>query len=196
MKTQGLIAPSSKSEPNEVQHNLIGQAAETRTAHGHSKPSVAVVTEDSKVDHSADNLAHSDFSNQPEAKADRKPAGAKSKARRKAPKKGTVEAEVPLSKARARMSTAQKPTAKTAPAKKKNASPPRMRKPSKPDDLKMISGVGPKIEGILNGLGVYKFDQVAKWKKAERDWVDGYLKFKGRIIRDDRVSQAKAFSEE
>jgi predicted flap endonuclease-1-like 5' DNA nuclease len=69
-----------------------------------------------------------------------------------------------------------------------------MRKPAKPDDLKMISGVGPKIEGILNGLGVYKFEQISKWKKAERDWVDNHLKFKGRIDRDDWVKQAKALA--
>ena len=79
-------------------------------------------------------------------------------------------------------------------AAKKDASPPKMRKPAKPDDLKMISGVGPKIEGILNGLGVYKFEQVAKWKKAERDWVDDHLKFKGRIEREDWVKQAKALA--
>lgn len=94
-------------------------------------------------------------------------------------------------KAKARKAPPKKPTAKKAPAKKKDASPPRMKKPTKPDDLKKISGVGPKLEGILNGLGIYKFEQIAKWKKAERDWVDGYLKFKGRIDRDDWVSQAK-----
>ena len=69
-----------------------------------------------------------------------------------------------------------------------------MRKPAKPDDLKLISGVGPKLEGVLNGLGIYKFEQISKWKKAEREWVDGYLKFKGRIDRDDWVKQAKALA--
>ena len=72
--------------------------------------------------------------------------------------------------------------------------PAAMDKPETPDDLKMISGVGPKIEGILNSLGIWTFSQVAGWKKAERDWVDGYLKFKGRIDRDDWVKQAKALS--
>ncbi|QKV20688.1 dipeptide ABC transporter ATP-binding protein [Oricola thermophila] len=76
----------------------------------------------------------------------------------------------------------------------KNARPRGMRKPAKPDDLKLISGIGPKIEGILNGLGIYKYEQVAKWKKAERDWVDDHLKFKGRIERDDWVRQAKALA--
>ncbi|PHP68147.1 NADH-quinone oxidoreductase subunit NuoE [Zhengella mangrovi] len=67
-------------------------------------------------------------------------------------------------------------------------------KPAAPDDLKMISGVGPKIEGILNELGIFTFAQVASWKKAEREWVDGYLRFKGRIDRDDWVRQAKALA--
>lgn len=67
-------------------------------------------------------------------------------------------------------------------------------RPAAPDDLKLISGVGPKIEGILNELGIFTFAQVAGWKKAEREWVDGYLNFKGRIERDDWVKQAKALA--
>lgn len=67
-------------------------------------------------------------------------------------------------------------------------------KPATPDDLKMISGVGPKIEATLNELGIFTFAQVAGWKKAEREWVDGYLNFRGRIERDDWVKQAKALA--
>jgi NADH-quinone oxidoreductase subunit E len=67
-------------------------------------------------------------------------------------------------------------------------------KPGSLDDLKLISGVGPKIEGILHSLGIYTFAQVASWKKAEREWVDGYLSFQGRIEREDWVKQAKALA--
>lgn len=67
-------------------------------------------------------------------------------------------------------------------------------RPADPDDLKMISGVGPKIEGILHDLGIFTFEQVSKWKKAEREWVDGYLSFHGRIEREDWVKQAKALA--
>jgi NADH-quinone oxidoreductase subunit E len=67
-------------------------------------------------------------------------------------------------------------------------------KPALVDDLKLISGVGPKIEGILHSLGIFTFAQVASWKKAEREWVDGYLSFHGRIDRDDWVKQAKALA--
>ena len=67
-------------------------------------------------------------------------------------------------------------------------------RPAAVDDLKLISGVGPKIEGILHTLGIFTFAQVASWKKAEREWVDGYLSFHGRIDRDDWVKQAKALA--
>ena len=67
-------------------------------------------------------------------------------------------------------------------------------KPAEPDDLKLISGVGPVLESKLNDLGIYTYKQVASWKKAEREWVDGYLSFKGRIERDDWVKQAKALA--
>jgi NADH-quinone oxidoreductase subunit E len=67
-------------------------------------------------------------------------------------------------------------------------------RPETPDDLKMISGVGPKIESVLNEIGIFTFAQVAGWKKAEREWVDGYLSFHGRIERDDWVKQAKALA--
>ena len=67
-------------------------------------------------------------------------------------------------------------------------------RPDKPDDLKLISGVGPKIEGTLNSLGIFTFAQVAAWQKAERDWVDSYLNVKGRIDRDDWARQADALA--
>ncbi len=64
----------------------------------------------------------------------------------------------------------------------------------KADNLKLISGVGPKIEGLLNGLGIYHFDQVAKWNRENVDWVDSYLSFKGRIARDNWIAQAKTLA--
>ena len=62
------------------------------------------------------------------------------------------------------------------------------------DDLKQISGVGPKLEKLLNSLGIYKFDQVAAWSAQDVAWVDARLTFKGRIERDDWMSQAKALA--
>jgi NADH-quinone oxidoreductase subunit E len=64
----------------------------------------------------------------------------------------------------------------------------------KPDDLKKISGVGPKLEGVLNEMGFYHFDQIAAWTPAEVAWVDARLKFKGRIERDGWIAQAAALA--
>ncbi|MEM1352899.1 MAG: hypothetical protein AAGF27_11175 [Pseudomonadota bacterium] len=63
------------------------------------------------------------------------------------------------------------------------------------DDLKKITGVGPKLEKTLNDLGIYHFDQVAKLTKTDIAWIDERLRFKGRIERDDWMSQAKALAE-
>ncbi|MGR3624212.1 NADH-quinone oxidoreductase subunit E [Pseudophaeobacter sp.] len=60
-----------------------------------------------------------------------------------------------------------------------------------PDDLKLLKGVGPKLEETLNDLGFFHFDQIADWTEAEVAWVDSRLKFKGRIERDGWIAQAK-----
>ncbi len=87
-----------------------------------------------------------------------------------------------------------KKTAKEKPSLDDPNRPAGIEKPAAVDDLKLISGVGPKIEGILHSLGIYTFAQIAGWKDAELVWVDGYLNFKGRIDRDDWVRQADALS--
>ncbi|MEP1355084.1 MAG: hypothetical protein ABJX32_21695 [Tateyamaria sp.] len=65
-----------------------------------------------------------------------------------------------------------------------------------PDDLKQIKGVGPKLEGVLHSMGFYHFDQIAAWGADEIAWADQNLVgFKGRVSRDDWVSQAKTLAE-
>ncbi|MEM7090853.1 MAG: NADH-quinone oxidoreductase subunit NuoE, partial [Pseudomonadota bacterium] len=59
-----------------------------------------------------------------------------------------------------------------------------------PDDLKLLKGVGPKLEQTLNELGFYHFDQIAAWTPVHIAWVDARLKFKGRIERDGWIEQA------
>ena len=62
----------------------------------------------------------------------------------------------------------------------------------KADDLKLIKGVGPKMEALLNRLGFFHYDQIAGWTEAELAWVDDNLEgFKGRASRDGWVAQAK-----
>jgi NADH-quinone oxidoreductase subunit E len=61
-----------------------------------------------------------------------------------------------------------------------------------PDDLKLIWGVGPKMEALMQSLGFYHFDQVANWTDENLRWVDRRLEgFKGRARRDDWIGQAK-----
>ena len=68
--------------------------------------------------------------------------------------------------------------------------PKAMDKPAKPSDFKAISGIGPKLEKVLNGLGIWTYAQIAAWSPQEIAWVDDYLSFKGRIGRDDWTAQA------
>jgi NADH-quinone oxidoreductase subunit E len=63
------------------------------------------------------------------------------------------------------------------------------------DDLKRIKGIGPKLEKMLHGLGIYHFDQIAGWSAEEVAWVDRNLEgFSGRVSRDDWTGQAKDLS--
>jgi len=65
--------------------------------------------------------------------------------------------------------------------------------PAEADDLKQIKGVGPKLEAMLNAMGIYRFDQIAGFSDANLQWVDDNLtSFKGRPFRDDWVAQARA----
>ncbi|MEZ5753170.1 MAG: 50S ribosomal protein L21 [Paracoccaceae bacterium] len=62
------------------------------------------------------------------------------------------------------------------------------------DDLKKISGVGPKLEGLLHKNGVFHFDQIAAWTEAEISYMDDQLSFKGRIARDNWIEQAASLA--
>ncbi|RWB60420.1 NADH-ubiquinone dehydrogenase [Mesorhizobium sp.] len=67
-------------------------------------------------------------------------------------------------------------------------------KPAKPSDLKAISGIGPKLEKVLNGLGIWTYGQIADWTSEEIAWVEDYLSLAGRIGRDDWAAQAAALA--
>lgn len=64
-----------------------------------------------------------------------------------------------------------------------------------PDDLKLISGIGPKLEQKLNSMGIWHYDQVASWTQKEVDWVNAAISFRGRVEREKWVSQATALLE-
>ncbi|WP_438749086.1 NADH:ubiquinone oxidoreductase [Pararhizobium sp. O133] len=62
---------------------------------------------------------------------------------------------------------------------------------TKADDLKKISGIGPKLEQVLNGMGVRRYADVALWTDKDVQRFDEQLGFSGRIARDGWVEQAK-----
>ncbi len=105
----------------------------------------------------------------------------------------------PAAKPKAEAKPAAKPKADAKPAAKKPAAKkealPKGALFAKPtgdaDDLKVISGVGPVLEKKLNDLGIYTYAQVAAFTKQDIEKVDDALSFKGRIERDDWLSQAK-----
>ncbi len=92
---------------------------------------------------------------------------------------------------------ARKPAKAAKPAKKSATTgtrPAALKKPleGRADNLKLIKGVGPKLEKLLNRLGFFHFDQIAKWTQDEIAWVDENLEgFKGRVSRDKWVDQAR-----
>ena len=108
--------------------------------------------------------------------------------------KAAAKTAAPKAKAAAKPKAAPKSDEKATVAAKK---PRTMKAPRKAgaDDLKMIKGVGPKLEKLLNTLGFYHFDQIAKWSAEELSWVDDNLEgFKGRASRDEWVSQASTLA--
>jgi|GEM_PF-6400088 len=60
------------------------------------------------------------------------------------------------------------------------------------DDLKLVSGVGPKMEKILHEYGITTFYHLSKLNKDGVEALNEKLEFfHGRIERDDWVGQAK-----
>jgi predicted flap endonuclease-1-like 5' DNA nuclease len=63
-----------------------------------------------------------------------------------------------------------------------------------PDDLTIIGGIGPKIQEVLNELGIFHYDQIAAWTPENIAWIDDQLNFSGRIAREGWVEQAAILS--
>lgn len=62
------------------------------------------------------------------------------------------------------------------------------------DDLKRISGIGPRLEKVLNARSISTYEQVAGLSKAALKKIDDDLGLEGRVIRDDWVGQARALA--
>ena len=62
------------------------------------------------------------------------------------------------------------------------------------DDLKQINGIGPKMEEMLNTLGIQSFRQLARLTEQNYDLMDQLMEnFQGRAKRDQWAEQAKKF---
>ncbi|MEO0451819.1 MAG: hypothetical protein AAFZ74_16015 [Pseudomonadota bacterium] len=59
------------------------------------------------------------------------------------------------------------------------------------DDLTVITGIGPRIAEVLNGLGIWHYTQIAGWLPEHETWIENHLSFKGRVSRENWVGQAK-----
>lgn len=110
--------------------------------------------------------------------------------------------------------TAKKPSKQIPVAKKAKAENPETKpettKPSEPaklhvvenpvaetavDNLKQISGIGPKLEQVLNKNGVTSFAQIAEWGEGDIKKFDKMFALTGRIERDDWIGQAKKLAD-
>jgi len=73
-----------------------------------------------------------------------------------------------------------------------NNAPPPFFGTGAPDDLKLIVGVGPVLERMLQQLGITTYRQIARWSERDIDEIDARLpEFPGRIRRDGWVTQAR-----
>ncbi len=71
--------------------------------------------------------------------------------------------------------------------------PPTMAKArsGKGDNLTLIDGVGNAIEKKLNALGIYHFEQIAKWTSDHETWIGNEIGFPGRPERENWVKESK-----
>jgi predicted flap endonuclease-1-like 5' DNA nuclease len=61
-----------------------------------------------------------------------------------------------------------------------------------PDDLKVIKGIGARMEELLNALGIYHYDQIANWTPEQVSWIESKIDFRGRVTREGWVAQAQS----
>jgi len=74
-----------------------------------------------------------------------------------------------------------------------NSAPPQFFGAGAPDDLKLIVGIGPVLERMLQMMGIATYRQIARWSDRDIDEFDAKLpEFPGRIRRDAWVTQARA----
>ncbi|TCL70417.1 5' DNA nuclease [Rhizobium sp. BK251] len=120
------------------------------------------------------------------AKAPVKPAAKEAPVAKAAPAAKETQARKPAAKKVSVAAVAEPVAVKPAPAKATRG--------GKVDDLKLISGIGPKLEQVLNDRGIRRFADIAAWSAEEAGRVDAELGFEGRIGRDGWVAQAQTLA--
>lgn len=65
-------------------------------------------------------------------------------------------------------------------------------RPKGKDELQKIQGIDISLEEQLNQLGIFHYDQIAKWSPKNAQWVEEYLDIEGQITQDNWISQAKS----
>jgi NADH-quinone oxidoreductase subunit E len=120
----------------------------------------------------------------PKAKAatPAKPVVAKAVKPKAAPKAKTVEKPAAVPKVKAKLEPKAE-VAAPAPKPKKAG--------GKADDLKRIDGIGPKVEQVLKGRGISRFQDLAEMDEKALVALDKELGLDGRVLRDDWAGQAR-----
>ncbi|MDH4415483.1 MAG: 5' DNA nuclease [Rhizobium sp.] len=126
-----------------------------------------------------------------------KPAAPKAQSKVAAPAKpaaAKAEKPKPAPKAKAVAKPAAEPKVKAKPAPKVEVAAPAP-KPKKAggkaDDLKRIDGIGPKVEQVLKGRGISRFQDLAVMDETALVALDTELGLDGRVLRDDWAGQAR-----
>ncbi|MCA0027039.1 ATP-binding cassette domain-containing protein [Mesorhizobium sp. B263B1A] len=124
------------------------------------------------------------------AQVDARAASVAAKAVAPAPASRTKPVAKPATKASVKTG-AKTPAAKAAGISNRLAAP----RGGKADNLTRIKGIGAVNEKKLNEHGIFHFDQIGAWKKADVEAVEAYLAFDGRIAREEWVKQARLLSQ-
>ena len=59
------------------------------------------------------------------------------------------------------------------------------------DDISLIGGIGPKIFAALTDMGITTYAQIASWTADDVTRIEGDIKQKGRVAREEWIEQAK-----
>ena len=120
-------------------------------------------------------------------------AKAETEGRTAAPVKARPELQVvPKVEPEMKVAREKSATPRTAEARPVRRAP--AAKAAKADDLKAISGIGPKLEQVLNGMGLRRYADIAALTDADAARIEAELGFSGRIARDGWVEQARTLA--